>query len=170
MDWTSLVWGITLGVSFCSITYVACRWSKSVWSSAGKTPTQIADMQREMLSRYQEHLRKQSFLPALESFFESCQKTLPLSTLLTVIYKDGSSRVFSFGTSFPPVHEAYRALTTGGSIMLSQTKSSPKYSKKEEAPYSVSLGLLPEGTRISPAKTIRTSRSSSPGTHRREGT
>lgn len=170
MDWTSLVWGITLGVSFCSITYVACRLSKSVWSSADKTPTQIADTQREMLSQYREHLKRESFLPALESFFESCQKTLPLSTLLTVIYKDGSSRVFSFGTSFPPVHEAYRALTTGGSITLSQTKSSPRYWKKEEGPCSVSLGLLPEGMRIRPDKTTQISRSSAPGTRRREGT
>lgn len=160
MDINLMVAALILAGMCCWITYEAYSLAKSEWSSAAKIPTPTADLPLAMLSPSRDRMNVQIFRGALKSFLRNCQKTLPLSTLLTVTYKDGSSRVFSFGTQFLPVQPVYLALMTGGSITISQEKSSEEYSPMGVAVSLPSLGLLPEGTRIYPEKTTQTSQRS----------
>ena len=153
-----LIVGIILTMGACSIILAVSIQDRYASLSAAKTPTPTADLQPATPSPSPEHMNGWTFRVALESFLKNCQQILPLSTLLTVTYKDGSTRVFSFGTQYLPVLEVYRALTTGGSITLSQEKSSEEYSPMGVAVSLPSLGLLPEGTKIYPEKTTQTSR------------
>lgn len=157
--------GIALWTAYESFNLVECESS-----SADKTPTPTEDLPPATRSPFPERSNEVNFRVALESFLENCQRTLPLSTLLTVTYKDGSTKVYSFGTSYLPVLEVCRALMTGGSITLSQETSSEEYSPMGVAVSLPSLGLLPEGMRISPEKTTPTFPRLWFHTPRREGT
>lgn len=169
MDSEIIVWVLILVGMSCLTTLGGCLLVKSAWLSAGKTLTPTADLQQVTRSPSPERSNEVNFRVALESFLENCQRTLPLSTLLTVTYRDGSNKVYSFGTSYLPVLEVCRALMTGGSITLSQERSSEEYSPMGAAVSLPSLGLLPEGMRVSPEKTTPTSQPLWFSTRRREG-